>query len=664
MVIFVYSNFVGWDTETFNGIPYLTGYYDLYNEEYRYIFIDVMKKPSSSDIQEYLNFLNQQHLHNFFNVWYNIRFDFESIIKYLLSHFPDDIALMYYEELLKFCETRLYENTLFYIDSKFFSVNNGDFTTKFYDLFPFFRTSLHNSCMKYLGKGKKHIDIQFDNWSWICDHLDEIIEYHKYDCKRLAQLSEFLQNSFQRLGYDFHNPISLGTLSAYNFKKKTGLKKCMQIEPYYDRIIQSYFGGLFDIWKKGTFDQVWSYDINSAYPNTISNLISMNQCKIAELQEFDDSNIFDYAYYNCNVNFKKPFKATKIGNLNYYFTGWHLGKWLNLDEIRMIMNLGWNIEIGNGIGIFCRDQTRLFHDHVTKTYANRKMIDKTSIFYYILKIYLNALYGKFKQDLRSLRIYDSCESGNLAQFDKMEKKALRNGIDVDHYTFMNGDMALIHRDILRGSISNPVYATEITTSTRLQMLKEAYRNIDSIIAFNTDSITSCTPLKIHDSDELGKMKCEINGISGTLLNVGVYAYYQPYKYFDMILDESDEMFDEKMRYYKESFRGAFGDYFDKTLKVQIGHRLIDYLQTEKTEFTLRKKNVVPHMKSCVRSGNIQNINVFTSGKKDVDINSAHRRSWKRDFESGFDSLENNISSNPFSIEEFFEDIVYSTINKD
>jgi hypothetical protein len=120
----------GLDTETYHGYVKL-----ICDDEGNYKEID--------DFEQIIQFLTRERFRNNFNWFYNIKFDFESIIKYLDK---DELIDLYINHELQHGENY----TISFIDKKFFSISlkkNSRFY--FYDMFGFLETSLNTAAKKY-----------------------------------------------------------------------------------------------------------------------------------------------------------------------------------------------------------------------------------------------------------------------------------------------------------------------------------------------------------------------------------------------------------------------------------------------------------------------------------------------------------------------------------
>jgi len=305
-----FKNFIGWDTETIDGYVYLIGYYDLNSKKYIYRWLD-RNMPHEEKREIILKMLTTKKLAGSYNAWFNIQFDFESIMKTIFTE--ENL-----KEIAIFSYTKFDKKPIGVIKRKTFSIDKQ----KFYDLYQFYNTSLNNVCKQYgLGEKLEIENFDYGNWKWIKENKELIIEYHKQDCILTAKLAELTARHFESIDMIFEKPISVASISAHTFKssveyygqpdffKHFRARKYRNFQ-YADFMYKAFTGGLFDCWRSGKFNKVWSYDINSAYPRTIAELLSLKETRIYELDE--ENADLDHAVYLCNVEFRKPFLLCRL----------------------------------------------------------------------------------------------------------------------------------------------------------------------------------------------------------------------------------------------------------------------------------------------------------------------------------------------------------------
>ena len=176
-----YKN-TGLDTETYQGYCRL-----ICDDSGRHIF--------TKNFDDALEFLTHSRFRNTFNWFFNIRFDFESIIKLI-----DDTKIL----------TDLYENKqieyddfkISYLDGKYINIiddNNHSF--HFYDIANFIQSSLNEASKKFLNKTKndnvdsKRLNIDINYW---IENKENIVKYCIQDAVLTKEISDFFLNLMQK----------------------------------------------------------------------------------------------------------------------------------------------------------------------------------------------------------------------------------------------------------------------------------------------------------------------------------------------------------------------------------------------------------------------------------------------------------------------------------
>lgn len=574
---FILKENTGLDTETYQG----------------YVKLICDDSERHKDIDEFLdiiNFLTHSRYRNKLNWFYNIQFDFESIVKYLDKSELSDLYIN---------GTIVYEGiTIDYISKKYFAIKDKNHNYYyFYDLYNFLDTSLDKASKKFL-KDEKLTDVNSSKLNtdlnyWV-ENYNNIIRYCIYD----AQLTKRLADYFWKIIYDnLHyypkRPFSKGKLSEEYF-----LSNCYipQIDFLSKKVLEyaynSYYGGRFELLQRGYFEKVYNYDIKSAYPFEISNLIDFNKGKWKRTTKFN-SDAYT-GFYLCSVDILENIFSPvvkKLNDLNIYPNG-QFKQYLTKDEITFIESRFENstVKIVSGYEFYPHTLNYPFKKEIERLYAWKEKEQDEDI-KYVIKIILNALYGKFIQ---------------------------------------------ITGDNLTGKIFNPLYASLITSNTRIKLMNTAFQKPESIIAFSTDSIASTEKLSIPLNPQLGDFSKDFEG-------QGVY-----------ILSDIYTLWNNETKEYKNRIRGfsiskekqGEGKHNTTLLLKDI---LANMNNTIYNYYTYRPH----HLGECLthyKTLNIkQNLNVFSKVKKKIDINGDIKRVWNKDFISGKQCLKEFITSVPILI---------------
>jgi len=566
----------GLDTETFDGYVKL-----ITDNTGRYKMVE--------DIDDIIYFLTHSHFRSKFNWFFNIRFDFESIVKYL--------EIEELQELYANGELHYHHWDIHYIAGKYFSIIDGaNHSYRFYDLNNFLSTSLNNASNKYLKEGKltdivdsSRLNTDIEYWK---ENEENIIKYCIQDSALTQRLAvwffNLLENSLQFLP---NAPYSKGSFAQEYFLHKCYIPTINGIDREVLRYAyNSYSGGRFEILKRGKFDHVYTYDIKSAYPSVMANLIDVNNGKWYYTTEYQDNAY--YGYYHCKVEFYhsliSPFMV-KEGSLNIYPNGKY-EQWLTQKEIEFILSHFNNVEIEVIDGWYFIENSVNYplKEEIEKLYE-WKNTEKDDDIKYVVKIVLNSLYGKFIQTV----------GGNT------------------------------------GRVFNPIWATEITANTRLQLLELALQNINSVIGMSTDSVHSEIPLTYNDTGKLGAWDLDFEG-EGIFVMSDVYALWNEKKTKNRF---------RGFRLYEEINR----DDYEIAPKDKITS-LLDILQdmpdSSVYNYVVNRPihlgEILAHTKTKTKA----DMNVWSSIDKSIKLNGDKKRVWSNDFKNGLEAYEVNHCSIP------------------
>lgn len=570
----------GLDTETYHGYVKL-------------ICDDSGKYKEVDDFEQIMQFLTHERFRNQFNWFWNIKYDFESIIKYLDR---DELVELYTDHKLQHNDF-----TISYIDRKFFSITNQKRNARFYfyDMFGFIETSLNNAAKKYLQE-EKLLDVVDSarlnvDWKYWEENRENIIKY----CIKDAELTKRVADYFWGLVYKnmkFYpkRPFSKGKIAEEYFLHTCYIPTINDIpRKALEFAYNSYLGGRFELIQKGYFEKCYTYDIKSAYPKVISELIDYNLGKWKHCQNGKINKDAYSGYYECYIDclemLLSPF-TKKIQGLSVYPNG-KFKQFLTKNEIEFYREnfSSVDIKIKDGVEFFPDEILMPFKEEILRLYK-WKETEKDDDVKYAVKIFMNAFYGKTIQ-----------KSGD-------ENRT--------------------------GKVFNPIWATEITSQTRLKLFSLMLQNIDSVIGTSTDSVHSTEPLKVPKSPTIGDFALDFQG-------QGVYVMSDVYYLWN---DESKKS--------KDKIRGFSLSKTKDTEDIKFPlTKILNKLTGTKTIYHYETKRPY-HLGECLlhtKSRTIKDLNIFANVKKSVNINGDKKRVWADEFKNGKDCLKRNIQSMPLVI---------------
>ena len=408
-------------------------------------------------------------------ICYNLKYEQGA----LLQHLPIEKL----QELQKDDETTHNEYTYKVIANKMMSVRHGKNTFHIYDALSFYETSLQNASQSYLGESKIDIETKHFTPEYVHANWEKVVEYCIQDAVLAKRLMDAMILKFEAFGVYPQKLYSKAYISWQYFKNKCPY---IHVKKYWYKIpeliefaIRSYNGGKFEVTRKGpgTF---YEYDIVSAYPYEISNLMDIRRGQVSRKTKYLDE--ATYGFLDCTMQI--PYQtyspiAMKRGQLNYYPVG-TFRKIISKSEYEYLTKTGVNIDIHKAFWIIVEKELYPYRTaiHELMEFKNLYKRTKDKISYELVKKILNSFYGKFVQ--------------------------------------------LIYKDgkYKAGSSWNPIYGTVITANTRIRV-SELQQLYNTIVAVHTDSVISTKPLPILTGSELGQWEKSVEG-AGIILGSGIY----------------------------------------------------------------------------------------------------------------------------------------------
>jgi len=570
---------IGFDTETYKG-------------NCKLIACSEKKKILNPTFLQCIKFLfsnaNNSNIYRFF---YNIDFDISSILKLWSSNINvlKKRILRKIKWLKNGIEVNYRKYKLKWIKGRMFIIKHKTRRKSviFTDIFNFFLTGLNESSKKYLKDIKINdidgnlLNTSLDYWK---EREKDIIEYCIQDCILTKKLGKLLIERISKNNLPLPKYlVSSASLSKQYFRKNSYIpninhipKKILQIA--YD----CYFGGRFEMLRKGYFDKVYLYDIVSQYPFFIRNLPNLRDGLWQKTLSIPDKKCL--GYFKVKFNIPKEYKIPTIPifhkGVNKFPSG-ILKKWLTWYDLDLIRD--YIIKIYDGYVYHSKDITyKPFEKEIDFLFKQKqKLKSKNQLDYNITKLTMNALYGCFIEQHK--------------EYDKEGNYSLKAGI-----------------------LFNSVYASQITAFGRWSVIKDIPKDkYNNVIAIHTDSIISDISLdKFLDiGNELGKWNLEKEGI-GIILNTGMYQIDDlvktrgiPKRYINNWLT-----FCKKNQIYKK-----------KLFKIPHMRKL--------SEGLIRDKSLI-------------NVNTIMNDKKSINCNSDTKRDWISNFGSFREVISKNIDSYP------------------
>ena len=570
--------------------------------------------PNFSQCIKFLfSLANKSNTYRFF---YNIDFDFSAILKLWKSRSkPLTKRILQKIKWLKSgIEVRYNNYMLKWIKGRMLCIKHitRRKSVVFTDIFNFFGLGLNKSSEKYLNDFKiDDIDGNLLNTSltyWNKREKD-IITYCIQDCiltKKLGKLliDTILKNELPLPKY----LVSSASLSKQYFRLNSYIPNISHTP---EKIIQiaydTYYGGKFEIYKRGWFERLFLYDINSQYPTFIRDLPNLRDGVWSKTKIIPKEACL--GYFKVKVNIPKDYRIPTIPihhkGINKFPTG-YIEKWLTWYDIDLIREYIIKVYKGYVFIPTCKN-FKPFEKEIDYLFEKKQLLKGVfQLSYNITKLCMNALYGTF---IETHKNYD--KEGNI--------------------------------ELNSGILFNSVYASQITAFGRWSVIKDIPKEYyKHIIAIHTDSIISDIPLdKFFTLDlKLGNWNKESKeNDKGIILNTGMYQIGNLVKTRGI-----------PKKFIKTWLRFCLKNQIYKKKTFEIKH--------------MRKLS-----EGLVRDKSLINVNTIVDDTRTVNSNSDSKRDWLNNFKSFkevitktidsyayycYDDSTNNLHPNPLSIAYRFE----------
>ena len=345
---------------------------------------------------------------------------------------------------------------------------------------------------EFLGKR-----IPKDRWEYI-----NMMMYNQRDCKISCDFMYFLQDGFNELGGNAKLTIASTSLNTWRmgYQEIPLLKESYVLndDKIKDFIFSGYYGGRTEVFKRGTFEDVFYYDINSLYPSVMCMDLPLPQ-SIQKVDIPNIDNIYKYmgvteCYVSC-PQIDKPLLPLRHDGKLLFPSGNFKGTWNNC-ELAKALDLGYQIIPIKQI--IYTESFQPFKTFVEVLYNKRLEYKKDkSPMELVAKLLLNSLYGKFAtKHINGFRIID--------MKDMTYTEILEATKNIEHNVKNNKILIRTEKEF-NGIYAFPILSSYITSYARLVMYD--YIKDKDVIYTDTDSIVTLTE-KYQDSKELGKLKLE------------------------------------------------------------------------------------------------------------------------------------------------------------
>jgi len=365
-----------------------------------------------------------------------------------------------------------------------FKIIKGHKTYAFYDIAQFYGyATLEESSQRFLGKGKMEVDRSLFSPQYIEEHFDLIVEYCKRDAQLCGALADKLNQAFIQLGIYPRNFISPASISEREFRKSCWMPRVDKLpRELLTYAYNAYKGGWFEVLQRGYFPEVYQYDINSAYPSEVAQLLDIQYGDWVKSSDYQPKAAYGFIKAEVDIDFcpLSPIMV-RLPSVNYN----PVGRWetfITKQEFDYINQHLGKATVIDGWWFFPWEYTRPFKRKVKHLFQAKREAEAEGeeLVAMVSKLLLNSLYGKFFQ-----------------------KNPHREGVKT-------------------GQLFNPIYASIICAQVRLKIHQAIKDRAGEVIMIATDSVMTTAPLNLNHGDTLGGWRLADQG-EAVVLGSGIYT---------------------------------------------------------------------------------------------------------------------------------------------
>ena len=476
---------------------------------------------------------------------------------------------------------------VFYIPKKALSIGDKKkHTVKFYDIASLFnKQPLDKVAKKYLGKQKEYTG-KYQNKQFPDDILTDekesklVIDYCILDAKLTQQLTEFwLDKFYKSFGVYPKKFHSAGTIAMQYLHTKLEKWSSFFTIPYevQELAYKTYFGGRFEVLKRGTFSNVFHYDINSAYPYVMSLIPDFTKGKWIDVKEKKDLNFDYFGFYEIEVIVNEkviaPFLYRPDKEISIFMPNGKFKTFTTSSELKVALEK-FDVELLSVKGCYFIPEEKgenQFNEIIKDMYKQRlNQTDEGQK--HVYKVIINSIYGKTAQTKP-----------------------------------------------VPTSFFSPVVTSTITGYCRAMLLEAVADNKNDIIAFATDGIFSTKPLKVPitpNQKKLGEWSFEFHR-DFTIFMSGIYSFnYYDHKSKEWNRQTRSRGF--KIKCIKDSGETYMLDLEDCTVEYNL----------KKAKFFIKIKYILPNtISASIIQNKIRNIGKMEIKEKEIDLNGDSKRFW-------------------------------------
>lgn len=485
---------------------------------------------------------------------------------------------------------------LFYLPRKVLRVSDGKRHANIFDVSQFFPGGLDDQARQTLKERKLELPSGWiTRMGWALGRYPKrVIDYCVRDADLARRLGEYVRGQFEAFGVNFDRPISSGSLFRQHFGDRMHFN-CGPDESRQFRL--TYAGGRIEVVKRGFVrGLVTLWDINSAYPAVLAELLDPKRCDLRHTKRMTDG--VQIGAYLIRAKFPEtdyvgPVAVKDDRGLTVYPVG-VVKRWVDRATAELCFEFG-KAELLDAWEYVPRQRELLFPE-VAKLYLERRKRPEVGL---AIKLLLNAGYGKLAQAVSKWRRpYVISEGGRYTWHAGEPFVAVDEEAGFTHYGLAS---------YVTGQTRAWVYRAMRTVAARRML----FAATDSL------ALLGPTPPRVRVGKGLGEWSCKVKANAALVIGSGVYALREG-------------------RTWRVSVRG-----FEKGLSI------VQVIRAAKRSIVNVPVRRVATLRETVRRSDWERLNVIRKVVRGLDLNFDRKRFWPGRFGRGAEVFRGLMDSEPW-----------------
>lgn len=482
-------------------------------------------KKTLESAEDVLNFLTQPSFQHSINGYWNISYDtegmlrfFPEFVKYILSK---NIEVYLTHDLGKGSKEEWYYHLKVIPKKALFVKTVISPVNSFFDFAQFFdKERLAKVAERLFGVTKEDFDASksslreyFTNPAY----YEKVRSYCLQDATLTQRIGGYLVKAVHQKPIDLptYNFTSRASLAGQYFLRK-GYSVPNKMRYFFKPFLRTYWGGRFELTKRGFIPNTFTSDIKSAYPRHMADLyILTDNVELVQVKNDEWNPRCRYGAYKVSLQvptdqYLGPIPVESKGPI-IYPVGDLEPAWLDRATLDYLNQKGYDFQIHEGVELYDPHAQQLLRKPIEDLFSIKENKKNDEGIRTTAKIMMNGGYGK------TIELIDDV----IGEIMDLEE-ATRLSYEIEK-VLPEGVFAYRHTGRFQaGSMFCPPYATEITAKTRIQTLEMSeYVGWENVVAIQTDSLTS---INKPPRNEKGLGGWEAKGEMD--LSIGKSGFYQ------------------------------------------------------------------------------------------------------------------------------------------